>query len=421
MLYLHDNVFLMNPLRTPCKRGEDLNTNQSREGQKELNTEERKQYRHIVLSNEALYDNVYTNMRQRVLYTYFFLYIIVTAIETTIVILNAWGMEGFNIDFVALHLLFPAGADAVLIIVTMVAIISKRLSGTVKNVILITCMSMICTVLYIAHASFPVFAVLMAAPILITSAFMSKRLTLYALGLSTILLAVAVFVSKWFNPMIAELKDRLINAAVLLCILIAETVVICIIDDLHKQREALLSQTTKENELLANKVRIDGLTGLYNHTSFYADLEAVLGDPGLFDNRHAVAVMDVDGFKQINDSFGHGMGDVILREAAELIKETVGRKGSCYRYGGDEFTVIFKDCSVESAANILSRILSNTSRMQARLPHGTELNVTLSAGLSEVGQDATSESVFSEADNALRMAKQAGKNRYVVFTAPAKN
>ncbi len=177
----------------------------------------------------------------------------------------------------------------------------------------------------------------------------------------------------------------------------------------------LLIGVTRASE--ATKVRIaaldtaahrDPLTGLLNRRGFLVRAE-VVGDG-------AIALLDLDRFKSINDSFGHDVGDAILQDFAAFLARSVRRTDCVGRWGGEEFAVLFPDTSEEEAAAILRRLTQRLAKGLIERPDGEP--VTCSGGV--VGIDFEPMPLaMSRADAALYAAKRSGRNQLRVGEAHA--
>ncbi|HEY9192739.1 MAG TPA: EAL domain-containing protein [Methyloversatilis sp.] len=192
-----------------------------------------------------------------------------------------------------------------------------------------------------------------------------------------------------------------------------------------------VTQDVTERELAAERIRFlayhDSLTGLANRQMFREMLDHALARSGRIGARCALLYLDLDRLKRINDSFGHTLGDQILREVAGRLvgsvrsADFVGREGVdpdevVARLGGDEFTVLLTDLArPEDAARVATRICEELCR-PLQVAH-VELVVTASLGIAlfpENGTDA--EALLRHADMAMYAAKQRGRNTFEFFT-----
>ncbi|HRQ55917.1 MAG TPA: diguanylate cyclase [Azoarcus taiwanensis] len=152
----------------------------------------------------------------------------------------------------------------------------------------------------------------------------------------------------------------------------------------------------------------DGLTGLLNHSAAKSYLKSMMSAAGDQD-RVVVAMIDIDHFKSINDTYGHPVGDQVIRGLAWLLKARLRATDLIGRYGGEEFIVALPDVSLEMARTIIDRIRGDF----ASLPHshpGGAFYTTFSAGMSAFPAVSAS-AVLETADHALLDAKRLGRNR----------
>lgn len=177
--------------------------------------------------------------------------------------------------------------------------------------------------------------------------------------------------------------------------------------------QAIIGARLRSNSMMMEKLsKTDPLTGLYNHKMFYEYLDSMLEE--LEDGQIEylqVAVMDIDNFKHINDTYGHSTGDVIITRVAETISREKEGEDFAARYGGEEFALIFTDKPLMDSLLICERI--RTSLMRLRHPETGHEPVTVSIGLKAAKPGMSSSELFDQADALLYEAKRSGKNRTV--------
>lgn len=127
-----------------------------------------------------------------------------------------------------------------------------------------------------------------------------------------------------------------------------------------------------------------------------------------------LAIMDVDDFKRINDTFGHLYGDEVLSKVSEIVRSVLDDRGVAGRFGGDEFMIVFEEVYSETD---LRRIISTITKHIQWVFHDVEgLSVTLSIGIAKYPEDGGNyEELFKKADKCLYIAKAKGKNRYIIY------
>jgi diguanylate cyclase (GGDEF)-like protein/PAS domain S-box-containing protein len=185
------------------------------------------------------------------------------------------------------------------------------------------------------------------------------------------------------------------------------------LSDQQKAHEEILRQ----KEVLINQAYYDTLTQLPNRALFYDRLSQAIAKSKRHKKDVALFFIDLDHFKDINDSFGHDVGDKVLMEVSSRFKEILREEDTTCRLGGDEFTIIMENFeSIESISTLAQKIIENIPKPITI--DGHKLFVTCSIGISIYPKDATQDnSLLSCADDAMYKAKKEGKNRFKFFAA----
>lgn len=171
---------------------------------------------------------------------------------------------------------------------------------------------------------------------------------------------------------------------------------------------ALSSRAERYRSLRALIMR-DGLTGLYNHTAIKEELAAEMSIAGRNGSPLALAMIDLDSFKKVNDTYGHPVGDQVLRTLARLLRQRLRRSDIVGRYGGEEFVVIFPGTSAAVARKVLDQVRVAFNKIQQQSDQG-DFSVSFSAGVADLELSADAYDLFEAADEALYRAKQGGRN-----------
>jgi diguanylate cyclase (GGDEF)-like protein len=152
----------------------------------------------------------------------------------------------------------------------------------------------------------------------------------------------------------------------------------------------------------------DPLTDVQNRRGMLHRLEDELDRIRTSDGSACIAMVDLDHFKTLNDTFGHPLGDRMLRGVAECIRDEIRPYDMLFRYGGDEFLLCLRDVTLDRARAILDRIRAHAKHLASGLG---DLKVTLSIGVVELQATRTIEESIAQADGALYRAKRAGRDR----------
>ncbi len=175
---------------------------------------------------------------------------------------------------------------------------------------------------------------------------------------------------------------------------------------------ALLDESRKLFERMEKMAVTDHLTGLHNQRYFKDRIDSELARAKRHNLELSMLVIDVDSFKAINDRLGHLAGDVVLKEIARRIVETVRLSDVVARYGGDEFVVLLTDTEIEAAKIVAEHVRESVSDLPVVIDRESII-VSLSIGVASFPSHNVEncEELFKEADNAMYRSKKAGKNR----------
>lgn len=193
--------------------------------------------------------------------------------------------------------------------------------------------------------------------------------------------------------------------------------------DIVRSRDALLEQRVQvessqekiiklQQELsqLSEKVSIDQLTGVLNRRGLDEAMIREISRAQRGGVALSVALLDIDNFKSLNDTYGHHVGDSALQHLVKVVKETIRPTDIVTRFGGEEFVILLPDTSLIQAVEIISRLQRMLTK-QFFLGNNERLLITFSAGVSLFKQDEEQATVLNRADQAMYLAKKAGKNR----------
>lgn len=178
------------------------------------------------------------------------------------------------------------------------------------------------------------------------------------------------------------------------------------------QLEQQSQQFAKELAEQHRKNRFDALTKLHNRAAFdeYFTLSMVHFQNEPFDL--AIVVMDIDNFKNINDTYGHTAGDKTLQVIAKTIQKKVSKNGFVARYGGEEFVIIYKHTKKAALVNELNLLNKHIAQLPFKFKN-TKVSITLSMGVTHITQDDNIHTAFERADEAMYRAKSQGKNQVI--------
>ncbi len=177
-------------------------------------------------------------------------------------------------------------------------------------------------------------------------------------------------------------------------------------------REAKQQKKSYFEELIAvrEKALEDPLTGVYNREAYRIRIQEILNS----DKTFVLMILDIDDFKDINDKWGHKIGDDVLQRTMYYVKKKIRATDMLARYGGDEFVIILENANLDEGIKKAREILKSLSRVEFHLTKDSKhiLKVGMSIGVAERRENDTAETLFERADRAMYVAKMNGKNQY---------
>jgi len=169
-------------------------------------------------------------------------------------------------------------------------------------------------------------------------------------------------------------------------------------------------------ERMQRMATTDGLTGLNNHRYFQGIFDAALGRAERFGRKVSLLLTDIDHFKTINDTYGHPVGDRVLKRVARILEENARKTDVVARYGGEEFAVLMEETDTAGAHHIAERIREAIAKEPFHCENGL-FNCTVSLGVATYPHDASAKAqIIDAADQALYKAKFQGRNQSVLYS-----
>jgi diguanylate cyclase (GGDEF)-like protein len=235
------------------------------------------------------------------------------------------------------------------------------------------------------------------------------------LAASILILRSFVLVLGWIYPgfITSLVITELLTAALFLNVICVDAQILCfpILDFIAAQNALTIA-----NQKLEDLTNTDELTGLLNRRALNARLDLAFSGYSMDGRTLSVILFDIDHFKRVNDSFGHLMGDKVIRKIADLAKKQVRSNDLVMRYGGEEFLVFLPETDCSEALDIAERLRVGIAQFHFDLPElSTSFQVTASFGVADLRAEMLSMSdLLQHADIALYKAKVQGRNQVCV-------
>jgi diguanylate cyclase (GGDEF)-like protein len=302
----------------------------------------------------------------------------------------------------------PSGINLVSLFFCTVSLKSNRYTIVQKNLIVCITAWIVSSIVAIFHNYFKFLLVMNGIPIIITAIFADRKLLkriLYLCLVSFILSSVVMYFDN--NPMThVDFITTIICELIFLAF--TDKISYIIVISQSMQIDFIYNQNLRQTELI-QELKIEPLTKLYNRAAFSGALRSFIRKYGeQLINPHLV-LLDLDHFKAINDTYGHANGDAVLIELAAVIKKDMGGIRRAFRYGGEEFVLLFENEDTNEVIQVVEQIRKDFSLI--RFEFAPEKSFTLSAGIARIKKNQDAYAWFNSADSAMYRAKEAGRNR----------
>lgn len=261
------------------------------------------------------------------------------------------------------------------------------------------------------------FSVLLSAPafvFFVCSIFGSRRIikTLGILAIPVFMLETTTFL---LDPEIGPMVYRFLTLTCVFCLMVVSYIYANTLVRTTANQLKYIYKTYHTQAQLIEELKIEPLTKLYNRIAFENTITRILRRYEEDEIHPFMVVIDIDFFKKVNDRYGHTAGDEVLKQLAFVIKTNMGGPRQSYRYGGEEFVLLFDSSTIENVSRIVETI--RTDFEASEYLFAPELKVTLSAGIAAYKKSLTGKDWFDNADKALYEAKNQGRNQIVISRA----
>ncbi len=285
---------------------------------------------------------------------------------------------------------------------------SPNISDRRKNYATVFYLGFLCTTVSAVHfRHVPAVVGCFHVPVIWSAIYGDEKISRVAHILSQITLALLCAFYSWLK---GGMENNEIGIMAIMFTLVVSRLLAAMLMRFVKEKDEVIHLHEQDNESLGKRLLREPMTGLYNHSAFYSLLEKKIRERG--DSPLSLAIVDIDDFKSVNDTYGHDNGDSVILFLAELLKRHCGDRYFPCRYGGEEFAVIFPGLKGKEARTVMEEILAEFRAKEFVWNSGPGL--TFSCGVfqhNEVNMTATE--LFQIADSMLYKAKQSGKNRCV--------
>lgn len=325
------------------------------------------------------------------------------------------GMVKGGFSYWRTYILKPTGVNLAATLLTT-AVVNSPLRDRLKNFAVVLCLIVYCFVVATIHGFFLMTLTTFVLPVAVSVMFDDLWLTRLVAVLSALGMSLSTFTAQKYDAT-WTLGQRWGYSGVTSLIFIWIFYMVCsVLIRFGQEKKEIMQYNAMLNEKMRRALKIDSMTGLYNHTEFYNRLESYHREYKKEKTRLTVAVLDVDFFKRVNDRYGHECGDAVLIGIADVLKDYCCRTtGHAFRYGGEEFALVFRHKSEAEVRELMEKVREAVNALRFEKLPGTVIGI--SCGIYEyAGGSDDAQEIFSRADQALYQAKTTGRNRCVCYS-----
>lgn len=312
-------------------------------------------------------------------------------------------------SYILLRIVFPSVVDFSVLICYTIAIAYDKFSGTLKNWLSCIQVWILCSVVSIIHNYFSMLLMLPCIPVLVSSLYGDKKLTR---GIS-----LASFLSTLisFYTWVQTYNDRLKLIVLVTNIVVTLMILLCcylfalfIMRTQIDQTDFVLSAYSQQKDLI-QEMHIDSLTKMYNRAALEESINLYIRKFYEGECIPHLVLIDVDHFKNINDTYGHNNGDIVLKSLADIIHDEMKGINRSFRFGGDEMVLLFDVETNSQISNIISAIQADFAGV--KFPFNPSEKFTVSMGVAPFYKGLDAKGWFELADSAMYTSKEGGRNR----------
>ena len=315
-----------------------------------------------------------------------------------------------KIAYIILYVVIPLIIYAGVLSSVFIVLKRNKLTENGSDWLVSLMMFVILAIPAIEHYNSIVLVLLPSIAIVITATFANQNITIViALLASCVMIFNDIRLHGLYDWTQMRFGGYVATSFVLVFILTFAT---CLLNMHTKELMESIGNFTVRQMNLMTELRKDPLTGLYNRRSFEESLEKKIQQTETTGEKSYIAIFDIDHFKNVNDTYGHSNGDVVIKALCKMLKEKSKDYGLAFRYGGEEFVILFSNIELPKVINVVEDI-----RTEFRCCYFQFMNnsgITCSCGVAEYSKGESAKAWFNRADNSLYQAKEAGRNRTVV-------
>lgn len=319
-------------------------------------------------------------------------------------VLQSFGMVfTSNEQYLLKYILVPFAGNALMALTATVVVRSESVSEWKKIYTVSLLLAVMAYWIYSIHLVFPIVAMVFLIPMLLTVVYADQKLTAIIAALCIFGKAIADLVPFWVPARSEDLRNAAdkVDFGLSLAILIIFYGICAFMIIAEREKNDAAIRLEQERQRYQREALTDQLTQVWNRQALRQKFEQMSRD--VSGKRYFLAMMDLDDFKELNDAYGHSQGDRYLRALGQVLRDLENRQIMPFRFGGDEFCVVFSDSNLEyvrETCRVIQERYAKTDINQGKML------LSISIGIAEFQPKEAPAQLLDRADKALYQAKQ---------------
>jgi len=359
-------------------------------------------------------EHSFARLQKRIIITGYIIATIVFLIEFSIYL----SLFKLNPDVVAdgkyfiIRVLIPSIANFGTLITVSQIKMRAKLSAEQKNFLVSIAIFVISSVVSIFHSFYQILLICSSVPFFICSVFGDIKI-LKRLRIMTIPVIIITFIVFWLDKATGAMQDKITTIICDLAFIVSAYLFgSTIVKTQSEQLNYVRSSYEKQTELI-EELKIEPLTRLSNRNALDHTIGGVVKKAANSRILPIAVMLDLDFFKKINDKYGHLFGDEVLVNLSSIIRKNMGSTRNAFRYGGEEFVLLFNNTTLDSVIEILEEIRFDLVSEDFSIK--LEKPITISVGVAVYEEGWTPKQWIENADKALYQAKENGRNQIKIY------
>jgi diguanylate cyclase len=355
----------------------------------------------------------YKRWQKKILHTCWIMVFVLLAIEILVAVF--FRISGFMkvsvLEYCIRRVILPSGINLAAVSAASFLVNSPNLTLNQKNYVSMYAFFTITAVVSLCHNYFTLVFLVPCSSFFLCALLKDKKL-LFTVFIASVIVAVSSL-CEWVVMEHITAIEMIggTSFAVIVTHICFYRFAVAILGAEEEQTKFMYDSYMMQKKLL-NELRLEPLTRLYNRTAFADCLSNCIKVYNEKGGSLMLALIDLDNFKSVNDNFGHASGDAVLIAFSELVVKVLGGNRNAFRYGGDEFVLLFKNQSLEAVEGTAEQIRSRFAETEFDFM-GKDTHFSVSIGIAAYHSGMTSKEWFEAVDSAAYAAKAAGKNQIV--------